>query len=251
MDAKTKNRLWWGKALLIDIVLFFASLLVSFLIMAQQEAWAQWAWILSCWVGIITFAALPVIFMNYLSGNESPETNRLLQRSFWGVVGGITTFGIFWITTQSSCCYKSDTSILACFGPMMGLIGVFIGVYSQFYFPLLALALAMPLIATHLQPLVGNRLATIILYIIAFGLVSTGLYLRITRGPPRKPNIPSRKIVWQHARCPQCNNSWTLGQAGTIDAKRCPTCGWSREDESINPFDIPSFLVEEELNDSE
>ncbi|MCB9423010.1 MAG: hypothetical protein H6667_24630 [Ardenticatenaceae bacterium] len=245
MDTKANNRKQWGKTLLATIGIFFASLLVALLIMMQTEPWAQWAWILSCWVSILSFSAIPLFIASYFTGENFPDASRFFAGAPWGIIGGVTAFGLMWIVTQTSCCYKDDMYMLACFGPLLGLMGFFFGSAFRNRFPLFALTIASPFIYGYLQPIIGNQLAAIVFYIIVFGSSGIEIYLRITRGVPGEVSLPTRTIMWQKARCPQCDGSWTLGEMGTENPEHCPTCGWSWKEAGVNPSDVPSFLASE------
>lgn len=197
---------------------------------------------MSIWVGILTFSATPIILLNLLLGREFPKSETFYLGARWAIVGALTAFGVWLIMVVSSCCFRDDLFMLGCFLPLLGLLGFTMGGLFQEFFPYFALILIVPFLAGLLHPFVGESLAVWVGNVIIFGAVGIIIYFRITRGLPNpKPKTPST-IVWNYARCPRCDNLWTLGRAVTEIPERCPTCGWSWVDHNLDPHKIPSFV---------
>lgn len=196
---------------------------------------------LVCWAGILTVSALPLLLLHFAANAPFPETKGFFDGLPWALVGGFLGFGSVLVATQTSCCYKGDMMFLGCFGPLMGLIGFAIGGRLQHHILFLALFFAAPFIGSALYPWLGYRAAAFVTVVIQLITIGISLFLRIKQDKVHPVN-DSETIIWHKARCPQCNNLWTLGSRDTRDMKRCPTCGWSWAQAGVDPFDVPSFV---------
>lgn len=251
MNTKSKNRKLWGKTLLATIGISFILLIVPPIIMLMftpvnngqvNDASGEFFWIYIIWVGVLSISVGFIMFLGFLFGSEFPDTRNLFVGTKWATIGGLTFFVGFIILIQSSCCYKNDYYMMGCFGPLVALIGFALASTAQEYFPLLAIGFAAPFVAGLLQPFIGETLAKSLFLVLSFGAGGLIFYLRATRGLPRGADIPSRTIVWNRARCPRCDNLWTLGRVVIEIPERCPTCDWSWVDEKKDPYKISSFL---------
>ncbi len=229
-----RNQKLWGQSLLAAIALFAGSLFLGVVVMAGQGE--LWMGILVCWVSILTFAAIPLFFLNYVQKAVFPGKETISRSILWGGVGAVL-FGGMWVVSVNK---YDDLASLACFGPIIGAFGFFMGNVAESRIPLLALTFFAPAIAAYLQPFIGVTGANTVGLIIMLLAVGALFYLRITRGLPEMSRRRN-KLTW--ARCPQCGHTWTVKNSDPAFEEQCPNCSWSWEKTGIDSADLPTFLL--------
>lgn len=120
------HRKQWARVLLV-IVLSLVGMLFLTLLSASVSAWIP---ILFCWGDILLFSAIPVVLLALLANGPVPNIRESWSQMPWALASGLTFFVFMtWLPT-----YYTDTERmyeLACFGPLLGVMGFLLGWIAQ------------------------------------------------------------------------------------------------------------------------
>jgi hypothetical protein len=188
-----RNR--WGSILIIATGAMIASQIVTLLLTSLTE----WAWLLSCWVGLLLLGVVYLALVGFARNAPSPSLAGFWEGAPWAAVGGTLGFGGMWVNWLFSNRQQDDGFLFGCFGPLVGL-GLFaIAGLMQYSFFFALISSAMIMIAAALSSRIGETAALVIMGMTLAGVLITGLYTRLKWDVPGElsgvPQSPTHRFV--------------------------------------------------------